>query len=283
MTKNYSNFSCTFAGLFDIKMYYPSLTENMYRKIFSILIAAAIATSIHAQTACIDLHCTNGCTRDTHPFEYKQLAVPLTLILAGSLRFVSDNVVSLDRRVRKETQTCVKEPFEIDNYTQYSPMVAVYVMNVCGLKGRHNFRDRTAILATSYLIMGISVNAVKYTAKVERPYGFSYNSFPSGHTATVFMAAEYLRMEYKDVSPLIGVAGYLVAGFTGAMRIYNDAHWLSDVIAGAGFGMLSTQAAYWIYPSLQKALFKNTRLPSDTALVPFYDGRNTGISLVMAF
>jgi hypothetical protein len=263
---------------------YKTLTDMIKsRKIFSVFIAIATATTIHAQTANIDLHCENGCTRDTHPFEYKQLAIPLTLMALGSLRLVSDKVVSLDYRIREERMGCVEKPLRFDDYMQYSPMVAVYAINLCGLKGRHNFRDRTAILATASLITGISVTAVKRTTKVERPNSAIYDAFPSGHTATVFMAAEYLRQEYWDVSPMIGVAGYAVAGFTGFMRLYNNDHWLSDVIAGAGFGMLSTQAAYWIYPSLQKVLFKKTRLSSNTAVVPFSNGKNAGISVSMVF
>ena len=86
-------------------------------------------------------------------------------------------------------------------------MFAVYGLNLCGVKGRHSFTDRTIILATAYALMGITVNTFKMTASVERPDGSSRNSFPSGHTATAFMGAEFLRKEYWDVSsfPPVGL------------------------------------------------------------------------------
>ena len=44
--------------------------------------------------------------------------------------------------------------------------------------------------------------------------------------------------EYKDVSVWYGISGYIVATGTGFFRIYNNKHWLTDVAAGAGIGIL---------------------------------------------
>ena len=121
-----------------------------------------------------------------------------------------------------------------------------------GVKGKNNFKDRTIILGISGLLVGTSVNLLKYTTKIERPDKSTRNSFPSGHAAIAFMGAEFLRQEYKDVSPWYGIAGYAVATGTGLLRVYNDRHWFGDVVAGAGFGILSTKAAYWLYPMLQR-------------------------------
>lgn len=109
----------------------------------------------------------------------------------------------------------------MDEYSQYAPMVAVYGLNLFGIKGKHSFKDRTIILAMSYATMGIVVNVMKYSFKEKRPDSGARNSFPSEHTATAFMGAEFLRREYKEVSPWIGYAGYAVAAATGYLRIYN--------------------------------------------------------------
>ena len=45
---------------------------------------------------------------------------------------------------------------------QYSPMLAVYGLNLLGIDGKHKFWDRTGILAFSYATMGIIVNGMKY-------------------------------------------------------------------------------------------------------------------------
>ena len=244
----------------------------MIRKVLLIFVAVTMVAPVHAQASGDD-----KCTRQTHPFAYGQLFIPALLIGAGALR-----IEPLDKLTRDEMQRHVTKPFHIDDYTQFSPMMAVYALNACGVKGRHNFRDRTLILASAYLMMGVSVHTVKYATGVARPGSGARNSFPSGHTAHAFMGAEFLRQEYRDQSSMIGFAGYVAASFTGVMRIYNNAHWLSDVIAGAGFGILSAQIAYWTYPSLQNALFKNTRLPAAVAM-PFYNGKNAGLSMFVVF
>lgn len=92
-------------------------------------------------------------------------------------------------------------------------------------------RDRSVILVTSYAIMATTVLGLKSISHVERPDGSSNNSFPSGHTATAFMGAEFLYQEYKDKSIWYGIAGYAVATGTGLFRIYNNRHWLTDVAA----------------------------------------------------
>ena len=79
-----------------------------------------------------------------------------------------------------------------------------------------------------------------------RPDGSNDHSFPSGHTATAFMTATMLTKEYGHKSPWIGIGAYLVATATGLMRMANNKHWLSDVLAGAGIGILSTETGYYL-------------------------------------
>jgi membrane-associated phospholipid phosphatase len=98
----------------------------------------------------------------------------------------------------------------------------------------------------------ISVNSTKYISHIQRPDLGDHHAFPSGHTATAFMCAEFLRQEYKDVSPWIPAVGYAAATATGVLRVYNNKHWISDVIAGAGFGVLSTECAYFIRDKMRQ-------------------------------
>ena len=114
--------------------------------------------------------------------------------------------------------------------------------------------------------MGSSVYALKNITKIERPDGSSNNSFPSGHTATAFAGAEFLWQEYKDVNIWYGITGYAVATGTGIFRIYNARHWLSDVVMGAGIGILTTKIAYWIFPYIDnhhsRCLFQHLEFDS---------------------
>src|SRR5664279_5156841 len=111
------------------------------------------------------------------------------------------------------------------------------------------------IYLMSNLIMEGFVTSIKNWSHELRPNGDGYQSFPSGHTAEAFLSATFLYEEYKNVSIWYGVGGYLVAGTVGALRIYNDKHWLHDVIAGAGFGIASTELSYWLYPLLKRTFF----------------------------
>ena len=80
-----------------------------------------------------------------------------------------------------------------------------------------------------------------------RPDGSQANSWPSGHTATAFVGATLLHKEYGLTrSPWFSVAGYGVATATGVMRVLNNRHWVSDVMSGAGIGIMSTELGYAI-------------------------------------
>ncbi len=94
--------------------------------------------------------------------------------------------------------------------------------------------------------MGATVNTLTQTTNVERPDGSNRHSFPSGHTATAFMTATMLNKEYGHKSPWIGIGAYSVATATGLMRMANNKHWLSDVLTGAGIGILSTELGYYL-------------------------------------
>ncbi|WP_412468353.1 phosphatase PAP2 family protein [Pedobacter sp. KLB.chiD] len=165
----------------------------------------------------------------------------------------------------------------VDDYLQFAPAAAVYALNLSGIKGKHNLFDASMLYVTSAAIMGISTHLVKQEVGRERPDGSGFNSFPSGHTASAFMAAEFLRQEYKDVNPWIGYAGYFVATATGTLRMYNNKHWFSDVVAGAGFGIAATKISYLVYPCI-KSLF-TTKKEGNFTFIPFHRQGGTGLML----
>lgn len=218
------------------------------------------------------------------PYKFKplQLIVPGTLIGVGIIGLESDWLKFQNREIRDELQENIDHRLTIDDFTQYAPMAATYGLNLCGIKGKHGYGDLTIILGTAYALMGTTVYAMKNITKVERPDGSARNSFPSGHTATAFMGAELLRREYWDVSPWIGIAGYAVAAGTGFFRMYNNRHWLTDVIAGAGIGILSVQAAYWLYPIITKTFFHKQYL-KNTYISPYMSEYSKGVSCTITF
>ena len=213
---------------------------------------------------------------------YKQLTVPAILVGYGAIGLGSKELKTVNRHIKSYVNENVENGTSIDDYTRYAPTLSVYALNALGIKGKHNFRDRTMIMVTSQLIMLGTTMSLKKLSKIERPDGSTFNSFPSGHTATAFAGAEFLWQEYKDVSVWYGVTGYIIAGATGLMRIYNDRHWLTDVAAGAGLGILSTKIAYWIHPFLRDTFFGEEKKVTAMA-APFYNGEQMGLSVVLRF
>ena len=216
-------------------------------------------------------------------FSYKQLIIPGALIGFGAFGIKNDQLLGWNAEIKEELNENIDEKFTIDDISQYAPFVSVYALNLAGVKGKNNLRDRTVIIATSYLIVSTTVLGLKSIIHEERPDGSSDNSFPSGHTATAFAGAEFLRQEYKDVSIWYGVAGYTVAAGTGFFRMYNDRHWFTDVATGAGIGILSTKIAYWVNPYITRKLFGTKEKNGNVMLTPFYNGKQTGVGLAISF
>lgn len=247
------------------------------------VVSIAAADSIALQIASAALP-TDIFARRSSPYRFKpsQLIAPAALIGIGFIGLESEWLIYQNKEIRAELQESIDSQFTIDDFLQYSPAAASYGLKLCGVKGRHSYGDFTIILGTAYALMALSVNPIKCLTRVERPDGSSRNSFPSGHTATAFMGAELLRREYWGESPWIGVAGYAAATVTGLFRMYNNRHWLTDVIAGAGFGILSAQAAYWLYPFVAKTFFRHSFL-RNTYISPFASQTGKGVSCSFAF
>lgn len=139
-----------------------------------------------------------------------------------------------------------------DNYLQYAPAAVMLAMKAAGVQSRSSWGRMWASGALSAALMGGTVYALKQTTQVRRPDGSNKHSFPSGHTATAFMTATMLTKEYGQRYPWIGIGAYSVASATGLMRMANNKHWLSDVMTGAGIGILSTEVGYYLADLLFK-------------------------------
>lgn len=136
--------------------------------------------------------------------------------------------------------------YSYDDCLQFAPAAAVIVLKAGGVRSASSWGRMLVADAMGFAAMAALVNAGKYTVCDLRPDGSSKNSFPSGHTATAFAAATMLHHEYGGRSVWYSVGGYAAAVATGISRVLNNRHWISDVVAGAGIGILSMEIGYWL-------------------------------------
>ena len=132
----------------------------------------------------------------------------------------------------------------IDDYLQWAPYLEIPAVLLAGVESHNDRVNLGLIVLKSEAIMLSSVYIVKTLTRVQRPDGSDNLSFPSGHTAQAFLAASIVHTEFRDKSQWYGIGAYTLATSVAAFRMINDKHWESDVIAGAGFGILSAHLAY---------------------------------------
>lgn len=184
---------------------------------------------------------------DKPKFQYHAFVPSASLIIAG---------ISVNGNARESFKNEVVEErnehlsgfhTRVDDYLQFSPVLMPYVFDIAGIKSKTDIVNRTAITLKSQVVMMATVYILKNTTHQLRPDGSAYTSFPSGHTAQAFMGAAILTEEYKDRYKWMPYAAYGVASAVGVMRMMNNKHYISDVLVGAGIGILSTKIIYWTH------------------------------------
>ena len=194
---------------------------------------------------------------NTKPYTFMQdqTWTGIPIFLAGMIAKFEKKGFRQNYGIKNTMIRLVKYDFhsEVDNYTQFAPLVLTAGLHLAGVEGRSDWPRLLASGVMSGAVMAAFVNSIKYTSSEIRPDNTTRNSWPSGHTATAFMAATVLHKEYGLTrSPWYSVGGYAVATATGVMRVLNNRHWVSDVLSGAGIGILSTELGYGICDLLFK-------------------------------
>ena len=190
--------------------------------------------------------------------------LPLSLIAIGSAL----NYSNFRYYVREKAGNTTN--IRLDNYIQYAPIAEIYIADLAGFRHKNSVWDQTKYLAISELVTSGIVQSLKIITKVKRPNGGSL-SFPSGHTSNAFSSATALFQEFKDDNLAIALSGYGFSTATGILRITNNRHWISDVLAAAGIGILITHLVYVWQPLKDWQPFKQNKKIS---LLPTIDFSN---------
>jgi membrane-associated phospholipid phosphatase len=117
---------------------------------------------------------------------------------------------------------------------------------LAGLSGSSSGRVEAYTMAEAAAFSTITSTAVKYAAGRARPnqtwrvddWRSGGSSFPSLHSSAAFavgtVLAESGSEDYRWTRRLLG---YGMAGFTSYLRLHDNSHWLSDVVAGSAIGI----------------------------------------------
>ena len=175
---------------------------------------------------------------------YKQFIAPVVLITAGTLLLNTN----LNDDLQSNANRLFGQDFHTsaDNYLPFVPVAQIYLGKSFGLKPKNDFQHQTLNIIVANAIGAAVFTTLKYTVKEERPDQSDDLSFPSGHTSIAFTNAALLYYEYKDSNLWYASSGFLFATATGILRIANNRHYTSDVLAGAGIGLASGLiVSYW--------------------------------------
>ena len=173
-------------------------------------------------------------------------------LLYGGLKPFVNAIPKLDNKINDNIhQNYPDFHTSAADYLMWAPSASVYVLDAFKVKTEHNFREHFILDAGSILITGGFGYGMRIISKHIKAYNSSDTKFPSGHTANAFRGAEILHQELKGTNKLLSYSGYLVATGVGLLRIYDKDHLLSEVITGAGLGIISTKLTYWIFDKVK--------------------------------
>ena len=214
-------------------------------------------------------------------FRYKDHKRGIKPFIAPALLIVTGTALHFSTDIKVNFQDWMQDNFaysgSVDDYLQYAPLAVVYGLNAVGVKGKNNFGNRTAIVVKSLLLNDLMVHSLKTWVDSDRPNG-EPRSFPSGHTSVAFALAHFMHKEYGEKSIWYSIGAYTCATTVGMMRVAKNAHWISDVVAGAGFGILSTELVYLTH----QYKWDNEHI-KNFDIFPWSNRKQSGLAVVYTF
>lgn len=188
-----------------------------------------------------------------------QFIAPAALIGIGAWGVGNGWLKSVNRHIGRSMKW--NHPGALDDVAQFVPAAAVMLP----WSERYDWRQRAIMVVTAEIITEVIVQPTKRLVHAARPDGSDNRSFPSGHAARAFMGAELLRQTHGTWP---GVAGYVFATGVAALRISAGRHYLTDVVGGAGVGILSAQLARLLLPAEQRLFGISQKRAAQMAIIP---------------
>ena len=175
---------------------------------------------------------------------YKQFIAPAALLTAGTVLLNT----ALNDDLQSNAHRFFSDDFHtsVDDFLPFVPVAQIYLGKNCGFKPKNDLQHQTINILIANTLSVSTTEIIKRSVQEERPDQSDSSSFPSGHTTVVFTNAALLFYEYKDSNLWYASSGFLFASATGILRVANNRHQTSDVLAGAGIGLASGLiVSYW--------------------------------------
>jgi membrane-associated phospholipid phosphatase len=230
-----------------------SLLLTVYSSVLSA--QNSLQISIKSQSDLIEVSSRQivGEVNSNHYLKPTALIIPGAFLIYGGLKPVINGIPKLDDKIMSN----IRENYPgfhttAADYLMWAPSASVYVMDAFKVRTRHTFKEHLILDAGSIIVTGALGFGMRKISENIKAYNSENTKFPSGHTANAFRGAEIVHQELKFSHPVLSYSGYLVATGVGLLRIYDKDHFLSEVIAGAGLGILSTKLTYWIFGKIKE-------------------------------
>jgi len=200
------------------------------------------------------------------------------VVAEGGLLFADQSVKDYFQSHQNNTESYICRNI-LEHFGAEHSFIAISGILTYGILAKDKKYVSTALLAIeSFALASLITRIPKTLVGRERPDNwqgdgpFAFNgplhgtSFPSGHTTASFAVASVIATQFRD-SKWIPITAYSVAGLAGLSRIYDNKHWLTDVVAGATIGTL--------VGNLVSHRTSNSKL----TVVPFGNGNFQGVRL----
>ncbi len=190
--------------------------------------------------------------RNQHDLKLTTLIVPGTLLLYGALKPAVRGISNLDNDILEHIKK--SQPgfhTNAEEYLMWEPSASLYIIDAFKQRTKNSFKEHLFLDAGSIIVTGGIGYLMRKISGNIKVYNMQGTKFPSGHTANAFRGAEILHQELKYNYKLFSYSGYVAAVAVGILRIYNKDHLLTEVLAGAGLGIISSKLTYWIFDKVK--------------------------------
>lgn len=219
-------------------------------------------------------------TQKERSFLHKSI-VPLSLIGTGLIINYSNGNIGKENLQEHIQNGLDNFHTNADDFLIFVPTLTMYAADLLKAESRNDAFTQTKYLVISGLANNLITFGLKRLTNETRPDGTEY-SFPSGHTSNAFMMATVLHHEFIDTSPVLAYSGFLFATTTGVLRVMNNRHWVSDVLVGAGIGILVTDLVYRFEPLKNWNPFKDKKKHA-LIISPTYTNEQFGLYANLQF